>query len=407
MAYDNNNKESSVNMNLVNDKELKNVEKIVKNIIDKILASRDEILNILDFARAENENIKNELTDIKKRAVTIIDEVDTLEIKVKMLRKKLAHVSKNYNKFTEQEVQKVYEEAFEANTEFIKKKSEEKELINRRNQLELSLKKSIKTIESAEKAINQISIAVNYIGGNVFSALEEVDKESQMLVGIKILEAQENERKRISRDIHDGPAQYVSNILMKAEITEKIIKTNLQEGLNELVELKKSIKLALKEIRGIIYDLRPMSLDDLGLNTTIDEFVKKFKLDHNINIETRNKPIKIEIDTIIQVAIFRIIQEVFNNIKKHSKANNVRLDLDYGTKYIRLIIADDGVGFDYEKTLEQVKAKNTSFGLVGIIERVEQFQGTIVIDSSIRKGTSYNIKLPVNREVIKDENNSN
>jgi len=114
-----------------------------------------------------------------------------------------------------------------------------------------------------------------------------------------------------------------------------------------------------------------------------------------------------EVESIIQVAVFRIIQEIFNNIKKHSKAKHVEVKLDFGTKYLRLIISDDGIGFDVEETLKKVKTKGTSYGLIGILDRVNQLQGKIQIESSMGKGSVYNVLLPVNREVIRDEKRGN
>ena len=117
------------------------------------------------------------------------------------------------------------------------------------------------------------------------------------------------------------------------------------------------------------------------------------------------KPIQGEIEPIIQVAVYRIIQEVFNNIKKHSQARNAEIKSDFGTKYLMLVISDDGIGFDVKATLEKVKTKGTCFGLIGILDRVNQMFGEIKIKSNKGKGTVYTIKLPVNREVIRIERN--
>ena len=146
-----------------------------------------------------------------------------------------------------------------------------------------------------------------------------------------------------------------------------------------------------------------MTLDDLGLNETIKQMVETITQESKIEINIRLKPIKEEIESIIQVAVYRIIQEVFNNIKKHSKAKHAEIKLDFGIKYLMLIISDDGFGFNVEETLKRVKVKGTSYGLIGIYDRVNQLQGEINIKSSIGAGTVYNVKLPINREVIKDE----
>jgi len=380
---------------------------IIKKIIKQISSSREQILEIVDNIRIEYDNLKAEILVIRERIDKVLNEVDALEVQDKLMRKKLVEVSKKFNSYNEDEIKSVYEKASDIRVKFIMKQNEEKQIRERRDFLEILMKKSIKNIDNSEKIINQISIAMSYLEGDILSVLEGADKSSDMFIGIKILEAQENERKRISRDIHDGPAQHIANIIMKADICKRIIQKDINEGLNELVDLKESVKVALKEVRSIIFDLRPMSLDDLGLNKTIEQAVNSISEDFNIDVMLKLKPLEKEVESIIQVAVFRIIQEIFNNIKKHSKAKHVEVKLDFGTKYLRLIISDDGIGFDVEETLKKVKTKGTSYGLIGILDRVNQLQGKIQIESSKGKGSVYNVLLPVNREVIRDEKRGN
>ncbi|MEK6265095.1 MAG: sensor histidine kinase [Clostridium sp.] len=379
------------------------INDIIKKIIKQISNSREQILELVDNARLEYENLKTELVLIRRDIDKVINEVDALEVQDKLMRKKLVEVSKKFDSFNEDEIKSVYEKASEIRVKFIMKQNEEKQFRVRRDTLEIALKKSLKNIDNSEKVVNQISIAMGYLEGDILSVLEGADKSSEMFIGIKILEAQENERKRISRDIHDGPAQHIANIIMKADICSIIIQKDLNAGLKELVDLKESVKVALKEVRSIIFDLRPMSLDDLGLNKTIEQTVKGISEEFNMDIKLKLKPMQTEVESIIQVAVFRIIQEIFNNIKKHSKAKQVEVKLDYGTKYLRLLISDDGIGFDVEETLKRVKTKGNSYGLIGILDRVKQLQGEIHIESSSGAGSVYNVVLPVNREVIRDE----
>lgn len=390
---------------MINNKsiDIDGINNITKKIIAEIGSSREQILSIVDNVRNDYENLKLEIAVIKNSINKVIEEVDSLEKQDKIMRRKLAEVSKNFNLFSENDVKNAYETASEIRIKYFTKINEEKLLKDRRYQLEISMKKTMENIDGAEKVINQISIALSYLEGDILAALDNSDKNSEMFIGIKILEAQENERKRIARDIHDGPAQHMANIVMNVDICKKIIQKNLGEGLKELGDLKENVKIALKEVRNIIYDLRPMSLDDLGLNQTIQETVKNITEDTGIDIHLFLKPMKDEVESIIQVAVYRIIQEVFNNIKKHSAAKNVELKLDFGTQYLMLIISDDGRGFDVEETLKRVKTKASSYGLIGIFDRVNQLQGEINITSSLGKGTSYKVKLPINREVIKNE----
>lgn len=389
------------------DVDIDNINKIIKKTIGGMNSSRDQIFNIIDNLRSENEKLILEMVKIRDDINRVINEVDLLEKQDKLMRQKLASVSSNFNKYTERDIKEAYEKASDIRIKFITKTNEEQVLKEKRYSLEVALKKSMENIESAEKIINQISLTIGYLEGDLLSVLNGDDKNSDMYVGIKILEAQENERKRIARDIHDGPAQHMANVIMNIDICKKIIKKDLDEGLKELDDLKENVKAALKDVRSIIFDLRPMSLDDLGLNQTIEETVKTIIGESKVDIKLRLKPIQIEIDPIIQIAVYRIIQEVFNNIKKHSEAKYVEVNLDYGTRYLILIINDDGIGFNVEETLNRVKTKGTSYGFIGILDRVNQLQGEIQIKSSEGVGTVYNVRLPISREVIRDEKRGN
>jgi two-component system, NarL family, sensor histidine kinase DegS len=379
------------------------INTIVKKVIKEIGFSREQILQIVDNVKREEEHLELELSAVRNQINKTIKDVDELKKQDKLMRQKLADVSKNFHIYGEEDIKNAYDKASEIRIKYFTKLNDEKMLREKRNSLELSLKNVAENIESAEKVMYQISVALSYLEGDILSILEDADKNSEMFLGIKILEAQEDERKRIARDIHDGPAQHMANVVMKVDICKKIIQSDLDEGLKELEDLKASVKVALKEVRGIIFDLRPMSLDDLGLNQTIEENVKKIIQESDIDIQLKLKPMKPEVESIIQVAVYRIIQEVFNNIKKHSEAKHVKVRLDFGSKYLMLIISDDGVGFDVEKTIKQVKTKGYSYGLIGILDRVNQLQGDINIKSSEGAGTTYTVKLPINREVLKDE----
>lgn len=379
------------------------INSIIKKTIGAIDSSRNQILKIAENLRSEHEKLNMELDNIRTEIGDVIEEVDKLEKQDKMMRMRLAEVSKNFYVYSESEVKSVYEKTSDIRMKYFAKESEEKALRLRRDRLELDLKKSLINIVSAEKVINQVGIAMGYLDSGILTALEGMDKNSEMFVGIKILEAQENERNRIARDIHDGPAQHMANVVMKVDICNKVILKDIGEGLKELADLRESARAALRGVRNIIFDLRPMSLDDLGLNETLQEVVKTITQETGIKIVLRLKPLKDEIESIIQVAVYRIIQEAFNNIKKHSKAKHVIVKLDFGTQYLMLIISDDGIGFDVNETLNRVKTKGSSYGLIGMFDRVDQLQGEINIESTHGKGTMYKVRLPVNREVIKNE----
>lgn len=325
-----------------------------------------------------------------------------LEMKDKLMRQKLAEMSKNFKRYSEAEVKSFYENAADVRVQYLAKQNEEKSLIERRNQLEISIRKFASVIKDAEQVIHQVSIAMGYLQGEIFSALEDLTGADKMLLGIRILEAQENERKRIARDIHDGPAQMMANVVMKADLCEYMAKQDIQKGLLEISELKEMVKGSLKEVRDIIFDLRPMSLDDLGLPATLERYVEKVQEEKQVKIQLVVKKGPLDPEQIIAVGMYRIVQEILNNILKHASATTIKMLLEFGTKYIRLIVINDGIGFNVQETLARVKEEGGSFGLLGMYERVEQLGGTLQIESQIQQGTQYRVMLPINRDVAKE-----
>lgn len=319
------------------------------------------------------------------------------------MRYKLVEESKKLSQVDSDLFKEVYEEALDIRVRYITKQNEEKELILKRDNLERTLKNYNLNIEEAQGAVNQINIALGYLEGTILDIINDQDEKSQMIVGIKILENQELERQRIAREIHDGPAQYIANAMMRVDFCKVVVKKDLEKGINELDDLKSNIRMALKEVRSIIYDLRPLHLEELGLMDAIKDIINIISVENDIKIDMIVDEASYEVEKIMQIAIYRIIQEILNNIKKHSKAKYVDLRINYIKDYIYIYIQDDGIGFNVQETLINTKQKGNRYGLLGIFERVKQLRGKIEVKSSKGEGTIYKIRLPINRKVIRND----
>lgn len=211
---------------------------------------------------------------------------------------------------------------------------------------------------------------------------------------LEILIAIEEERKRIARDIHDGPAQSLANVVLRLEICEKLLDENPQKGKVELENLKKLVKDSLKGMRQLIFDLRPMTLDDLGLIPAIKRFLKDFEshfqISANLLISGEEKRLNQKTET----GLFRIIQEALNNVAKHSQARKVRVTIAINQRYVIINITDDGKGFEVDKVLSR-ECSSESLGLPGMRERVELLEGKLTIKSSPGKGASITVNVPL------------
>ncbi|QEK11928.1 sensor histidine kinase [Crassaminicella thermophila] len=377
---------------------VKKMNEIIKKTIDAIEKGKNEIFEIAERARNECKSLEQELEIIKKKAIQIIDEVDKLEILEKKSRQRLAIVSKNFKKFEEGDIKAAYEEANALQVKILLKRKEEKDLINQRTDLEKRLRAAYAVVKNAERLVSQVGVAMGYLSGNlkdVFEQLEDIHQRE--IVGIKIIKAQEEERQRIAREIHDGPAQSMANVVIKAEICEKLIDRDMEKAKYELAQLKNIVRRCLKDVRKIIYDLRPMSLDDLGLVPTLQRFITDFEEETKINVKFLVNVKYGLSDSIVQLSVFRIIQETLNNIRKYAKASGVVIKLEIIRQRINLLIADDGIGFDVQSKLSTDK-KESGFGLLIMKERVELLKGNIDIQSNIGKGTRIKVTIPLKNE---------
>lgn len=375
--------------------DIKVLNEIVDKTIHAIESGKKEIFEISEKARDDCREIEDELIKLKKKILKIIEESDRLEKLEKESRKRLLEVSKNFTKFTEEDIKQAYETAKDLQVSLSLKRQEEKDLIKQRTILEMRLKKSKEVVERSEALASKVGVALGYLSGNlqgVFEQLEDIQQRQSM--GIKIIKAQEQERQRVSKEIHDGPAQTMANIVLKAELCDRLIDLDIEKAKNELNTLKGVVRESLKDIRKIIYDLMPISLDDLGLIPTIQRLILNFEEETKISVDfvVNNKgEIK---ESIIQLTIFRIVQEALNNIKKHSKAQNVVIRINIGTEKIYLKIIDDGIGFNVGEKVDSFNTKS-GFGLYSIRERVDLLKGKIEIDSELGKGTKINVIVPL------------
>lgn len=216
-----------------------------------------------------------------------------------------------------------------------------------------------------------------------------------MDLGLKILETQEIERKRIARDLHDSTIQAMTNLVHKTEICQKLLDNDKERTRIELSAMNESIRSIINEMRSIIYNLQPMSLGDICLSSTIERFIDSLNCNNKVQAIFRLHGTEKELESVIELSIYRIIQEACNNSMKHSKGNSVIIHLSYLEEYIEIRVEDDGIGFNYEENVKRAQAEGHGYGLSIMRERVSLLKGELYINSSIEKGTKILVKIPV------------
>jgi len=377
------------------------LQKIIDKTIDAITRSKNEIIDIAENARRECKMLENELDQLKSQVAQLIVEVDVLNEKLKKSQKHLMYVNKNYDQFSQEEYRLAYEEADQIRIQLAVKREQELHFIKRRNELEIRIRESQKTVEKAENLITNISAALGYLTGDLQEiSLQLEDMQQRQLLGLRIIKAQEEERQRVAREIHDGPAQSMSNIVLKAELCERLIDIDINKTKEELKNLKEIVRTSLKDVRSIIYDLRPMSLDDLGLIPTIQRCISTFEEDTGIKVDFKTTGNSEDLSSAISLTVYRIVQEAINNVKKHAKADKIIIKLSFLEKELKLEISDDGKGFCVDELNRQREDINGGFGIMSMRERTELLNGIFELKSRVGIGTRITIKIPLIRDEV-------
>ncbi|MGB7066097.1 MAG: PAS domain-containing protein, partial [Syntrophobacteria bacterium] len=219
-------------------------------------------------------------------------------------------------------------------------------------------------------------------------ALRQSEKELRFL-SAELLEAQEKERGRIARELHDGIGQALSTMKVRLETVAKIARSDVSRiEVEDLENLVPMIRQTIEEVRNTSMDLRPSTLDGLGILPTIDWFSREFQTTYPfIQIEKKIDIRESEVPDFLKIIIYRILQEALNNAASHSGADLVTISLAKTDGEMMLALQDNGQGFNLEDLVSADTAER-GFGLTSMKERTELSGGSFSIDSSVGQGTT-------------------
>ncbi|WP_088227719.1 sensor histidine kinase [Desulfosporosinus sp. FKB] len=364
---------------------------IIKNTLAAIESGKEEIFFIAETSRNETLRLTNELSQLKSDISEIISQVDAQEKVDRQKRLILMEVNKSFQNYTQKEMIEAYAEAKDAQVTLQLLQSREAQLRKRRDELERSLNQMQATIERAQNLMTQVSMAISLLQGGIEGALNFQNHEQRQELGLRVIKAQEDERRRVAREIHDGPAQTLANIVLRLEIAERLLEYDPSRVKAELMDLKNLVRANLQDIRRIIFDLRPMVLDDLGLITAISRYLDNFSETYGIECELRIEGSEKRLLPTLEVALFRLIQEGITNVAKHAHSSKVKITLNFQDDWTSARIQDYGKGFDVDSTM---MTPGEHFGLIGMRERVEMFYGRFSIQSCCGKGTIIEFSIP-------------
>lgn len=344
-----------------------------------------EQLYAMEYLEEELEKTKQKLEKDKHMFGKLKKKVEDSKNKINIIKEK---IDDTYETFSPISVK--YEVAKDELREL------QKELLNLQTQQDT---KECEVKES-EKRVNKIIEALEDLKNT--NKREEKMSESKKLLskeaadrvyGLKILEQQELERQRIARELHDTTVQNLTALIHKIEFITQIMDMDSIRAKLELQVMNGVLREAINDMREVIYNLRPMTYDDIGFSDTLYRAIERLQNGCDIKINFKIKGEPYEMDSVVQLTILRIIQEATSNCKKYSQAKNLYINFTYKENEIELNIKDDGIGFDINTVKTEVRKDNSGFGISMMRERVYLLSGVININSG-KEGTEIEVILP-------------
>jgi two-component system sensor histidine kinase DegS len=338
-----------------------------------------------DEARGELEQAQKELKEIDLLLQQTSAEVDRLAQRNAQAAGSLKQLEASLDTVPRTELQAAYTAALDA----------QKRLFMMRGQLE--------KLQSDQHNIGRY---VNYLRRVTDSLLVATDKPSSISVSdgpesdagsqssiVRIIEAQEQERQRLVRQLHDGPAQSLTNLILQAEICERVYDSDAGRARHELGELKTAVTTTFQKVRDYMFDLRPMMLDDLGLIPTLRRYVDHYNEKSSVPATLTVTGAERRFASYKEVVIFRAIQELLTNVRTHSHATRSQVFLDVSEDLVQATVEDNGSGFNMAEVFGAVPQKG--IGLSTLRERVAMMGGELRIDSAVGRGTKVSLQMPI------------
>lgn len=359
-------------------------------------AMNDSNGNNKDMEERSNSDKKDIRTLLKDMAIELEEKLYSIKVQQKTQVNLLAEKE---NELSERERIKIHN--LDLFSPIYNQAQEENELILTIDHIKQTIEELNKEQDQLTEKINGLKTAAGYLNNiDIKEEPSEKDKLGEGRVpyndkGLSILEAQEIDRQRIARDLHDSTVQSLTSLVHKAELCVKLIDIDTTRAKLELTSMSNTIKTVINDMRGIIYNLKPMTLDDLGLTITMERYASRLMDLNNINVIIHSNEETKEILPVIKVTLFRIIQEACNNVIKHANASLITIDINYEEHNVTVSIKDNGSGFDIDNSGSDGVKHSSSFGLSIMKERISLLSGTVDIKSEKGKGTTVIVSAPL------------
>jgi two-component system sensor histidine kinase DegS len=351
--------------------------------------AREELIELL---QGEMKRIREKLSEIKIQIDQTQLVVDREQSRNTDIATELRRVQDNIDTTPRPDIRAIYDEALEARFRLTTMRGQLEKFQNSRELLE-------KEQQILAQIVSKIQGGIESLPSDTGAATGPVNTPGMSIV--RIVQAQEDERQRLARQMHDGPAQSLTNFILQTEICQRLFDRNPARAAEELNTLKSVASTTFQKVRDFIFDLRPMMLDDLGVVPTVRRYVDSFREKNDIEVKLDILGEERRLQSHREVMIFRAIQELMVNARDYANAAEIIIRLDLSGNRIKITVEDNGRGFDAEAALigdENYQQDPRAQSLITLKQKFELVGGSVSVYSGEEQSTNVRLELPANDE---------
>ncbi len=347
---------------------------------------RDPIGRLADLVEESKRTyteIQNELQELEVLLQQTAGEIQKFDLRTAQVTNRLRHIEANLNSYPREDIRDAYSASQASQLRLVMLRSQVEQLQVKKE----SLQRQSETLHTFLDLADQIP-ALSTPGAGLDRPTVDTDS-----VVMRIIEAQEGERQRLARQMHDGPAQSLTNLILQAEIVERSFGLGLEQARAELANLKQAVNATFEKTMDFVFELSPMMLDDLGVVPTLRRYIEDLQDKSDLSIAFDVVGEERRLAAYVEVTVFRVIQELLRNVGQHAHASHVQVNLNLQGSMVGIAVEDDGSGFELEEVLASAQERRT-LGIATMQQRVEMLGGNIKFDSSLGRGTKVTMQIP-------------
>lgn len=329
---------------------------------------------IISYVGSELEKIKQQSRELRSLIDQSRSEIEKMKLRQATEAMRLKQIQSSFDSVPREDIRRAFESSMDAQQRLFAMSGQQERL------------------QAQQGVLDEYAKTLVTIHDNLrLSTPDYIDSgPAPKSVAIRIIDAQETERLRLSRMMHDGPAQVLSNFILQVEIAARLFEMDPIRAKEELANLKTAANTTFQRIRNFIFELRPMMLDDLGLIPTIRRYMDAFKEQGNQEVVFTFIGTEKRIPTHVEVVLFRAIQQLVGLAREPGQATKIKTTLDLDEVRSKAILEYDGKILD-----ETAGGQEDAYGLISLRERIEMLGGSFEYSAKAGQGTYIVLEIPI------------